>query len=400
MHTKTSKKIITLALALILALGIFALPAKAAFDAANWAIPELEKAQSYGLIPDSLKDVDYKKPITRIEFAAVSVKLYENLSGKTATPVATNPFIDTKDVEVLKAYNIGLTTGTSATAFSPNSLLTREQAATMLTRAIKAAYIPGWTLASDDSYTLNFAQPAKFADDGKINAWAKQSVYYANAKGIILGTGNNMFSPAANAARQEALTIAVRMVEKLKGESVDYTKGEPPAPTPTPPTPTPIPPSGNTDPALLGSWGSGSLTSATYSYATGDLRSLNGSGQMIEFKTDGTFTILKVVHGRYSYYSYELLVNTQYAGNYRVENGIIYLTNVMSKSENYHDFVLNTDPKETYDWRALPDQRLKYKFADEIYLDPDIIYLELDNLDGGLYDVMYINFSSYLNPVK
>jgi len=86
--------------------------------------------------------------------------------------------------------------------------------------------IPSWTLASDDSYTLNFAQPAKFADDGKINAWAKQSVYYANAKGIILGTSNEMFSPAANAARQEALTIAVRMAEKLKGEAVDYTKGE------------------------------------------------------------------------------------------------------------------------------------------------------------------------------
>ena len=216
------------------------------WNASTWAKPELEKAQSYGLIPDALKGVDYTKPITRAEFAAVSVKLYENLTGKTASPVAANPFKDTNDVEVLKAYNIGLTAGTAADTFSPNTLLNREQAATMLTRAIKASYINGWTLANDNAYTLNFTQPAKFADDAKISDWAKPSVYYANANNIIAGTGNNMFSPADSATREQAIAIACRMVDNLKGKPIDYNGDS------TQPPDTTQPPSGNN--ALVGSW--------------------------------------------------------------------------------------------------------------------------------------------------
>ena len=219
------KKTLTTVLAMIIVASIISTPVFAAFNASDWAKPELEKAQSYGLIPNILNGADFTQPINRAEFAAVSVKLYENLSGKAATPVASNPFADTNDSEILKAYNIGLTSGTSAAAFSPNDLLTREQAATMLTRAIKASYIPGWTLAEDGNYALNFTQPAKFADDGNINDWAKPSVYYANAKGIISGTGGNMFSPADSATREQALAIAVRMVDNLKDKTLEYMQG-------------------------------------------------------------------------------------------------------------------------------------------------------------------------------
>ncbi|MCL2463337.1 MAG: hypothetical protein FWF44_11775, partial [Defluviitaleaceae bacterium] len=156
----------------------------AVLNGSDWAQTELQKAQSYGLIPDSLKSADLTKPITRAEFAAVSVKLYENLTGKTATPAAINPFTDTNDTDVLKAYNVGITAGTSATTFDPNVILDREQAATMLTRVLKAAYISGWTLATDGNFTLNFTQPAKFADDAKISEWAKPSVYFAAANNI------------------------------------------------------------------------------------------------------------------------------------------------------------------------------------------------------------------------
>ena len=62
-----------------------------------------------------------------------------------------------------------------------------------------------------------------------------------NAKGIINGVGANMFSPGDNAARQEALIIAVRMVEKLKGKTLDYTQGG-----------TPQSPGGNA--SIVGKW--------------------------------------------------------------------------------------------------------------------------------------------------
>ena len=127
--------------------------------ASSWATPELKKADELGLIPDSLRGADLTKPITRAEFAAVSVKVYEALSGTKAIPAVNNPFTDTKAIEVLKAYNLGITAGTSPNKFSPDMLLNREQAATMLTRVFKKVALAGWTLQTDSQFTLPYEKP-------------------------------------------------------------------------------------------------------------------------------------------------------------------------------------------------------------------------------------------------
>ena len=191
-----------------------------------WAQSELDKAEELGLIPDILKNADMTKPITRAEFAAVSVKVYEALSGMKAIPAVNNPFTDTNDVEILKAYNIGSVNGISTTTFKPDGLLNREQAAAMMTRVFKRITLVGWSLERDNEFSLPFVQPALFSDDADISAWAKDSVYFMATNGIIGGVGNNRFAPRnttteqeamgyANATREQALAIAVRMVENL-----------------------------------------------------------------------------------------------------------------------------------------------------------------------------------------
>ena len=195
--------------------------------ASEWAVTEIEKAEELGLIPEILDGADLTADITRAEFAAVSVKVYEALSGTPALPAVANPFTDTADPEILKAYNIGAVNGTSATTYSPNDLLNREQAAAMLTRVFKRVTLPGWTLATDASFKLDYTKPALFADDSDISDWAKESVYFMAANNIINGVGNNKFAPKnitteeqaqgyANATREQALIIAMRMVENLK----------------------------------------------------------------------------------------------------------------------------------------------------------------------------------------
>jgi len=195
--------------------------------ASDWAGPELQKAEELKLIPDCLKGQDLTKPITRAEFAAVSIKVYEALSGEKAVEASDNPFTDTKDPEVLKAFNVGITKGMSATTFEPDRLLDRETAATMLTRVFKKVAFADWTLDTDGKFTLPYEKPAPFADDAKISDWAKDSVYFMAANEIIKGMGNNMFAPKnttdadialgyANATREQALIIAARMAEKLK----------------------------------------------------------------------------------------------------------------------------------------------------------------------------------------
>ena len=206
--------------------AVAGLNAKVPASGSEWANEELEKADAMGLIPDCLDGTDLTQDITRAEFAAVAVKVYEALSGTPAIPIVNNPFTDTSDVEVLKAYNIGAVNGTSATTYDPDALLNREQAATMLTRVFKKVTLAGWTLQTDSQFTLPYTKPAVFADDKDISDWAKDSVYFMAANGIINGMGDNKFAPKnvtteeqatgyTNATREQALLIAVRMVENL-----------------------------------------------------------------------------------------------------------------------------------------------------------------------------------------
>ena len=183
-------------------------------NAHNWAKPELEEGAALGLIPDCLQGADLTQPITRAEFAAVSVKLYEALSGTPAEPIAVNPFTDTQDPEVLKAFNVGVTNGTGATTFEPDTLINREQAATMLTRVYKKLKLEGWTLETDGSFKeafkALFEMPALFADDELISSWARDSVYFMYANGIVKGVGNNCFAPKLVSSGEETLNFATR----------------------------------------------------------------------------------------------------------------------------------------------------------------------------------------------
>ena len=206
----------------------------------GWALPYLTDAQALNLIPDCLLDADMTLPISRAEFAAVAVKVYESLSGKKA--VAGAAFADCTDAEVRKAVAIGITNGTDAAKnlFSPNETVSREQAATMLTRAFKACTFTGWTLSTDSNYSKQFkalfTMPKLFDDDSTINGYAKDSVYFMAANEIINGIGyydtgdgimynaflprNRIYRQQAEAlglaTREQAMKIAVCMIQNLK----------------------------------------------------------------------------------------------------------------------------------------------------------------------------------------
>jgi hypothetical protein len=199
-------------------------------NAHSWAEEELAEAAAMGLIPDCLNGADLTKPITRAEFAAVSVKLYESLSGVAAEPAPADTFSDTKDPEVLKAYALGVTNGTDEAKklFSPDTQINREQAATMLTRVWKMLNLEGWTLKTDGDFAAQFktkfTMPALFADDAEISGFAKDSVYFMAANGIVKGMDGNIFAPklVANgeetlnyATREQALLMSVRSAKNL-----------------------------------------------------------------------------------------------------------------------------------------------------------------------------------------
>lgn len=170
----------------------------------DWAKKEMTKAEKKGLIPETFAKKDATKAISRLDFAAVVVKLYEVISGKKVETIVNNPFTDTNDEYVLKAYSLGIINGTSETAFTPNAEITREQMATVLTRTLTKAGI---------DTTVELEKVTKYADDIELNDWGKPSVYFMANKDIVKGVGGNRFNGLGNAKIEEALAIALRSVE-------------------------------------------------------------------------------------------------------------------------------------------------------------------------------------------
>lgn len=179
------------------------------------------------LIPAELQNRDLTKAITRAEFCAVAVQLYEQMGGKVLDAAnLTTPFTDTSLDTVKKAYALGITNGVTPTTFDPYTNISREQLATMLTRVYKSLSLPGWTLPNDGQYTLDYTGVTPFADDGYISAYAKPSVYFMVKNGVINGLTPTTFGPRnvtsaqtaigyANATREQAIIMAVRMFQKL-----------------------------------------------------------------------------------------------------------------------------------------------------------------------------------------
>lgn len=189
--------------------------------ASSWAEEELNKAKDNNLVPIIFNGADLTADITRLEFAHVAVVLYEKITGAPAKidGEVVNPFTDTADGVVVVAYNLGITNGTSDTTFTPDALITREQMATMMTRALNKAGI---------DTGVDLEKTTKFADDADMHSWSRESIYYMSNIEIIKGIGNNKFGVSGNATREQALLISVRSLNKYKksDENVNNTSIE------------------------------------------------------------------------------------------------------------------------------------------------------------------------------
>ncbi len=172
----------------------------------NWAEAELVDAYIYGLTyPDVMEK--FKQPITREEFCTIVVKLYERLTGKTAE-VGKDPFDDTDNSEILKAYNLHIVNGTAKDKFSPSNNITRQEISVMIYRALDVS------IASlDKSEPEDFP----FTDAKKIASWAKDAMKFVYKNQIMKGTGNNEISPLNNTTREQAIVLLKRTFEKYSG---------------------------------------------------------------------------------------------------------------------------------------------------------------------------------------
>ncbi len=174
-------------------------------DASDWAQAELQEAYDLDLTTDDILN-NFDKNITRKEFCEIAVKLYEALSGENALTAIVNPFTDTTNATVLKAYELGIIKGTSDTTFSPNNPITRQEICVMIYRTLKA---------NDPDLNMNISGVDEFSDEDSIASWAIDAVKFANKNSIMKGTGTNRISPLSNTSREQAIVLLKRTFESF-----------------------------------------------------------------------------------------------------------------------------------------------------------------------------------------
>ncbi|MFC5701840.1 S-layer homology domain-containing protein [Cohnella faecalis] len=148
---------------------------------------------------------DPKGQVTRAEFAAFLVRALE----LKASGVAKSPFADVASDKwyagaVAAAYEAKLISGKDAAHFKPEGLITREEMAVMIARALEKQ-AKATTVADG---LLN-----KFGDRGNVSKWALEAMQISLQANILLGNADSKLLPAANASRAESAAVIRRMLD-------------------------------------------------------------------------------------------------------------------------------------------------------------------------------------------
>ncbi len=149
------------------------------------------------------------RSMTRAEFAAIVVRAL-GLSADTGK----SSFNDVSASEwyggyVKTASDYGIVTGYGDGSFRPDATITREQAMTMLGRAMKLTGLDAG-LSRDSAEELLSA----FTDAPSIAAFATEAVAACLKAGITSGTGAATLSPKADITRAEVAVMVQRLLQK------------------------------------------------------------------------------------------------------------------------------------------------------------------------------------------
>lgn len=141
---------------------------------------------------------------------AMLVKILYSHAGTPAVSGASSFRDVPKDAyyadAVAWAQEYGVVNGTSATTFSPDTRITREQIATILYRyCVKYLGVKA----------ENFAEFDQFTDSGSVSDYAKEAFRWAVGNEIIFGVSKTKLEPQGTANRAQAATMLMRVIEQV-----------------------------------------------------------------------------------------------------------------------------------------------------------------------------------------
>ncbi len=147
--------------------------------------------------------------MTRAEFATIMVRAL----GLSANDSASS-FGDVRSADWFRGYvntagAYGIITGYNSSRFGPQDTITREQAMTMIARAMK---LTGLSAVPTD--TEQVALLSAFSDSNQLSAYAKASAAACLKTGIVTGKTATAISPGTPVTRAEVAVMVRRLLQQ------------------------------------------------------------------------------------------------------------------------------------------------------------------------------------------
>ena len=163
----------------------------------DWARESADEAVKLGLIPTGMQK-EYTSGTTREEFCDTLILLINKENVAFSDNAELGVFEDTTNENIAKLHSLEIVTGVSEGLFNPAGLITRQEAATMLTRAAKV-------LGKVQNY-----EKASFSDIAAIADWASDNIDYVAGSGLMGGTGSG-FEPLGIYTHEQTIVTMLRL---------------------------------------------------------------------------------------------------------------------------------------------------------------------------------------------
>jgi len=178
--------------------------------ASHWANADITAMAARGIANGQPSgDFEPDNSVTRAQFAALLVRTL----GKSGVSPATPKFVDAPAwawyySAVESAVQLGLVTGYEDGTYKPDARITRQEMAAMIVRAMNLHKTAPTMDDAEIEQTLQV-----FADQGAVQAWARESTAKAIKAGIVQGRTLTSFQPTSDATRAEAIVMLKRLLK-------------------------------------------------------------------------------------------------------------------------------------------------------------------------------------------
>lgn len=162
------------------------------------------------IVGKGAEQYDPQGKLTRAEFVQMLVKLFD-----LADPSATSKLTDVKEgawyyKAVASAEKLGIVQGKTDGSFGRNDVLTRQDMAALLHRAL---LVSGYSLPQNEK-----AVPA-FTDEENISVYAKKEVEALKQAKVLVADANGSYGPKSPVNRAEAAVLIYNFLQIVNNQS-------------------------------------------------------------------------------------------------------------------------------------------------------------------------------------